>query len=310
MRENNEFYLSGRIRCMETIQISLSDINGEVLLEGTIGAQKPDFSLGPIKLFPDLYVLKIGSTVEHIYIGKTPVHISGYYDNRTPAQSNLKFEGMEAHFRLMALPFKKYDMELVSTDLLDRISGTEVSSVAFHYVRRQYDYLKPFYDRLNAEDFRSSTGQWLQYTIDSLQAFASGIPAPEFALPDVDGNIHRLEDYEGKLVVLDFWASWCGPCRRAMEKMKAYYPEFKDKVQFISISVDDHENRWRKAEEEEQIPWLSLWDSSGFRAESAMRTAYGFQAIPFIVLIDAQGQVLRRDIGSAEQLKEVLDGVL
>lgn len=306
----NDFHLLGRIRCAEAVEISLQTVQGETLLKGTLSPKQSDFSLGPIELTPDLYLLKLGATTEKIYIADSILRISGYYDNKNPTQSNLKFEGLEQHFKLTSLPVKLNDPEIIKDELLVTLKGTEISALAYLYARRKFDHLKPFYEKLTSRDLQTSTGRWLQHSMDSLKKFGSGISAPTFTLTDSKGKLHSLESYRGKIVVLDFWASWCGPCRGAMAKMKVYYPEFKDQIQFISISVDDVESKWRKADEEEKIPWLSLWDKTGFRPASVMRSTYGFETIPFIVVINPQGKVLRTDIGSAEELKTVLSKLL
>ena len=105
----------------------------------------------------------------------------------------------------------------------------------------------------------------------------------------------KSERLPWKIVVLDFCASWCGPCRKEMRSMLTIYNELKaDDLEFISVSLDDSEAKWRKMLDEEKLPWVMLWDKTGFpqkqQDSKCYQTAYGFYSIPFLVVIDKEGQ--------------------
>lgn len=86
---------------------------------------------------------------------------------------------------------------------------------------------------------------------------------PAFSAPDRNGNIHSDSDLRKnkKCVLIDFWASWCGPCRREIPNLKKIYEAYVDKgLEIISISIDKEDKAWQKALDEEQLPWPNLID--------------------------------------------------
>ena len=104
-----------------------------------------------------------------------------------------------------------------------------------------------------------------------------------------------------------FQASWCGPCRQEMKNLREQYAEFKDQgVRFMSISLDDSVEKWKKACEEEQIPWISVRDDNGW-SKSEIRKLFGIQAIPFIVLLDKDGNIVAKNIRRNSLREKILE---
>lgn len=118
-----------------------------------------------------------------------------------------------------------------------------------------------------------------------------------------------MSDFRGKFVLVDFWASWCGPCRQEMKNLLPIYDELKgEDLVFISISLDKREKDWRRMLETENLPWIMLWNKEGFSVGDAPNTiqkAYGFYSIPFIVLIDREGRIMGRGL-RGEQVKDAI----
>ena len=124
--------------------------------------------------------------------------------------------------------------------------------------------------------------------------------APVFNLPDDKGKMVSIEDYRGNYLLIDFWASWCQPCRASFPFVANLYKEFKDKgLAILGVSLDRDEKAWRKAVAAENCPWTQVWDQKGEVAHS-----YAIKAIPMFLLIDPEGRVHGRYM--KEQIEDEL----
>lgn len=138
-----------------------------------------------------------------------------------------------------------------------------------------------------------------------------GAPAPLFDFENTKGKTVNLQKLLGKkILVIDFWASWCGPCRAEIPLMKPIYEEYKNKgVEFLSVSIDAKRDAWVKAMNEEKMPWQMGWTPD---AGKEVMDLYQFGGIPFILVIDQNGKIYRKSVrgeGIKKAIQDCLDGV-
>ncbi len=132
-----------------------------------------------------------------------------------------------------------------------------------------------------------------------------GDMAPAFQLTDADNNDHQLSTYQSKIILLDFWASWCGPCIKSFPLMHQLYAKHGKNPNFeiISISIDFNSSQWLKALNKHQPNWINLRTNRENYPE--VREAYDVLTVPKLYLIDKDGKIVAKNIGIREAEKYI-----
>lgn len=153
----------------------------------------------------------------------------------------------------------------------------------------------------------TSTNNQLDATIKPIDVEV-GKPAPDFYLPDQNNRTVRLSDFKGKVVYLDFWASWCDPCVKLLPSLKELWNDYRDgDFVMVGISFDSNQQVWKKYIADEQLDWVQTFDD-GQSVGGAARI-YKVQAIPQSFLVDKEGVVSAINI-HGDQLRDSVESLV
>lgn len=161
----------------------------------------------------------------------------------------------------------------------------------------------PDYARLYIKFYRNQdageVGR-LEYELNRSSTFTPGMTAPDLVGNTPEGEPYALSKMRGKYVLIDFWASWCGPCRRENPNVVALYGKYKDKgFDILGVSLDRTEDAWKKAIEQDGLTWKHISDLQGWKSQHA--ALYSVTSIPQTLLIDPEGKIVQRNL-RGEQL--------
>ncbi len=206
----------------------------------------------------------------------------------------------------------------IDFDFIDNHNNSFVAA----YLLRSYSSrftlskLEGYYNRFTPELKQSSSGKTIYDEIESLRGGSPGYKAFNFSKPDINNKQLTLSDFKGKYVLLDFWATWCVPCRKSFPHVKELYNKYKDKgIEIICIADDDRNiDKWKAAIEKDGI---GMWHHilrglnmelimKGIKNPEDLDQRFGIHTIPTKILIDPSGMIIGRYGGGGEN-DEALD---
>jgi peroxiredoxin len=214
------------------------------------------------------------------------------------------------------------DLNVYLKQFINTNGDATISALALGWSRRSFS--KPEFesslDDLVKKYPENSSVQAIKQSYDLQKAQAAtqeqqqgnswiGKPAPAFSLPDASGKSVSLASFRGKYLLVDFWASWCGPCRAENPNVVRVHDEFKGKnFAILGVSLDKEKGAWEQAIQEDKLNWTQVSDLKYWNTKAV--EVFKFDGIPFNVLIDPQGNVIAQGLRGDElesKLKQVLN---
>ncbi|WP_298420756.1 TlpA disulfide reductase family protein [uncultured Kordia sp.] len=214
------------------------------------------------------------------------------------------------------------DLETQGTNFQkDYIKEHPDSFISIQLVNRMLRYkvmpvteVKAFYDKLPEDMKQTKVAREMNQKIMEMKRAAIGSIAPDFKAPNPQGELVSLYDIRGKVTIIDFWAAWCGPCRRENPNVVSIYNKYHaDGLEIIGVSLDGRQGQgnakqdWIKAIEQDGLPWHQVSNLAGFKDGTA-RT-YNVRSIPATFILNEKGEIVAKNLRGAQleaKVKELL----
>ncbi|MEZ4903084.1 MAG: TlpA disulfide reductase family protein [Spirosomataceae bacterium] len=244
-------------------------------------------------------------------LSKYTASIAELNNQRRPVMSTL----MDAYQKKQ--PYKEYSDQVekideqISAKAKDFIQSNTESVFSAWLVRSKFFYgddeeLSSMYQYLKGHALASNYAKDLKKKIEANAKTGVGQVAPEFTQNDVNDKPVSLTSLRGKYVLVDFWASWCGPCRQENPNVVKAYNQYKDKgFTILGVSLDQKKEPWLKAIEKDQLTWTHVSDLKYWQNEVAVM--YGINSIPASLLLDPNGKIIGKNLRGEALAKKLAE---
>ena len=225
--------------------------------------------------------------------------------------SNFTMEERKAYAKHFQLEKKaKNDIELAKFTFIKQNKNSSYTQVLVDeklngvFEEVNYDLLETFYEGLNQNDKNSENGKRLGLFLTEYEHITIGGKIVDFSLPDVNKKIKNLYKNLGKYTIIDFWASWCAPCRQENPNTVALYNKYKNKgLKIIGVSLDTDQQKWIGAIEKDNLTWLQLSNLTGW--QEPLLQYFKVTAIPKLIIVDKDGTIVAKDLKGEELAKKI-----
>jgi thiol-disulfide isomerase/thioredoxin len=214
--------------------------------------------------------------------------------------NQMKMEGIKNQFAKYVEKARKQEEEEFGKLTHSFVGGYVLAT---HMMEMPAKMLRQRYDMLDAAVKETPNAKAVLKHLEAVERISEGRVAPDFSMLNNEGDTVTLSKVKGKVKLLDFWASWCGPCRKEMPNLVKLYKDYQTRgLEIVSVSLDTDKQKWQNAMIEEGMTWKNLSDLKG--PQSPVVALYAFQSIPFTVLLDSDDQILAVNLrGEALQKK-------
>jgi thiol-disulfide isomerase/thioredoxin len=203
----------------------------------------------------------------------------------------------------------------ISINFLDENPSTLISAFILLSSLAQgitSEQIQNYYDKLDEQVKNSALGTMVKQEAERaiIKEIAVDEPFRDMTMQTPDDKEMSISDYagKGKYVLLDFWASWCGPCRAENPNIVALYKDYKDKgFEIVGVSLDDDKDAWLKGIKDDSITWPQMSDLKGWKSEATFK--YRVQGIPYTVLLDKEGKVIATNL-RGEALRDKIKSLI
>jgi len=225
------------------------------------------------------------------------------YGEAGQAGDTIKQKAIFEEYEGLQEKFEEMQLEVVKANPTSAASAFIVSNV---YGHSSIEEMKAGLALLDQSLASSMYYQKVSEKISKLESVAVGMMAPDFTMNDIEGNPISLSSFKGKFLLIDFWASWCGPCRRENPHVVKLYTEFKDQgFDILGVSLDQKKDAWLKAIEDDKLTWNHVSDLKGWSNEAAK--LYAVSGIPHTVLLDKDGKIIAKNLRGDELHNKVAE---
>jgi peroxiredoxin len=227
------------------------------------------------------------------------------YQKAEESKNQVVMDSIEAEFNK-----SNADKFSASKDFLKLNSNTVAAAFVAYRISSPLETaeMEEIYEMLGENAQKSSYATLIKDKIEVLKKVAIGQPAPDFTLNTTEGTPLSLSSFKGKVVLIDFWASWCGPCRGENPNVVKMYEDLHPEgVEILGVSLDENKEKWLKAIEDDGLIWNHVSDLKGW--DSSAAKLYGVNGIPATVIVDKNGIIVAKNL-RGEELKAAIEKLI